>query len=216
MFSIKETLKYGWNKSKEHLELILFSTLLILTVGSVTGDFGDHNRGGFNFSLFGFVATIFLIIIRIGYTKIFLRIYDGESPKFVDIFQEYKIFWRYLGTSILSFFVIAGGLLLVIIPGIIWAVRFSFSAIIVIDDKIGPVAAMKESWAITKGNFWKLLGFWTVLGLFNLLGLICLGIGLIVTIPVSMFASIYVYRILSKAKAGVLQTPSPQTALLNV
>lgn len=210
MFSIKETIKYGWRKSKEHLELVLFSTLLILAVGSLVGGFGDHKEG-LNFSMLGFVGTIFLIIIRIGYTKIFLRIYDGESPKFSEIFQEYRTFWRYLGVSILVPLTVLGGLILIIIPGIIWAVRFSFSFFVVIDSKTGPVVAMKESYAITKGKFWKLLGFWIVIGLFNLLGLICLGIGLLVTIPVSTFASIYVYRELSKAKASLIQTPSPQT-----
>ncbi len=204
MFSIKESLKYGWQKSKEHLELVLFTTLLTLGVGFFVGD----KKYGF----FNFLLMIFLLIIRIGYTKIFLRIYDGESPKFVEIFQEYRTFWRYLGTSILTCLTILGGFILLIIPGIFWAVRFSFAPIIVVDTKSGPVISMKESWAITKGKFWKILLFWlTIIG-FNMLGVLALGIGLLVTIPVSNFASIYVYRELTKTKAGLISTPSPQTS----
>ncbi|MFH0804542.1 MAG: hypothetical protein V1896_02995 [Candidatus Zambryskibacteria bacterium] len=201
MFSIKESLKYGWNKAKEHVELILFTTLLLLAVGFFT-----------KASLLGLIITIFIIIVRIGYTKIFLRIYDGETPKFVDIFQEYKIFWRYLGTSVLTCLVVVGGFILLIIPGIYWAIRFSFSPIIVVDTKMGPVVSMKESYAITKGQFWKIFGFWIIVGLLNLLGFIFLGIGLLVTVPVSTLASIYVYRKLSEAKAGLMQTTSPQIA----
>lgn len=208
MFSIKETIKYGWNKSKEHLELALFTTLLILAIGGLISMIDDRSQS--DFSLFGFIAVIFMIIIRIGYTKIFLRIYDGESPQFTDIFQEYKTFWRYLGVSILSSLAILGGLILLIIPGIIWAVRFSFSPIIVVDTKIGPIAAMKESYAITKDNFWKILWFWIIIGLINFLGLIFFGIGLLITIPVTTLASIYVYRELSRIKAGLIQNPSPQ------
>ena len=217
MFSIETSIKYGWQKIKEHMELVLFTTFLILAVGSLTG-FGDNGGQGHEgvyfsgLSLFGFLVMIFLIIIRIGYTKIFLRIHDGESPKFVDIFQEYRIFWRYLGVSILVGLTVAGGLILLIIPGIIWLVRFSFSPIIIIDNKVSPVAAMKESYAITKGSFWKILLFWIVIGLINLLGLIFFGIGLLITVPVSTFASIYVYRELSKVKAGLIQSPSPQVA----
>jgi len=77
---------------------------------------------------------------------------------------------------------------------------------------MGPIASMKESYAITKGRFWKLLGFWIVIGLFNLLGLIPFGIGLLVTVPVSALASIYVYRELSREKAGLISTASPQAA----
>ena len=65
MFSIKESLKYGWQKSKEHLELVLFTTLLTLGVGFFVGD----KKYGF----FNFLLMIFLLIIRIGYTKIFFE-----------------------------------------------------------------------------------------------------------------------------------------------
>jgi uncharacterized membrane protein len=210
MFSIKESVKYGWYKSKEHMKLVLFATLLVLAISSLTGGVGDHK--GLGVSLFGILATIFLIIVKIGYTKIFLRIYDGESPKFVEMFEEYRIFWRYLGVSILFMLTFVGGLVLLIIPGIFWAVRFSFSLLIVIDTKIGPIAAMKESYSITKNNFWKILLFIIVSLFINILGLILLGVGLLVTVPVTTFAFIYIYRQLSKIKAGLIQNPSPQTA----
>jgi len=190
------------------MELVLFTTLLILAIGFIPGGKEIHSGN----VLFNLIVAIFLIIIRIGYTKIFLRVYDGESPKFVDIFQEYKTFWRYLGTSILTGLTVLGGFILLVIPGIFWAVRFSFASIIVVDTKMGPVASMKESWAITKGQFWKILWFWIVIGLFNLLGLMLFGVGLIATVPISVLASIYVYRELSKLKAGLIQTPSPQVA----
>ena len=116
-----------------------------------------------------------------------------------------------MGVSILYPLVILGGLILIIIPGIIWAVRFSFSPIIVIDTKSGPVAAMKESYAITKDNFWKLVLFFIVMALINLLGLILFGVGFIVTLPVSTMAYVLVYRKLTEAKAGLITNPSPQT-----
>lgn len=209
MFSIKESVKYGWQKAKEHMEVAFFATLLIVVVSSLSGA-NDTNELNVKLSIFEFILTIFSMIIHIGYTKIFLRIHDGESPKFSDIFREYKTFWRYLGVSILYMLTILGGLILLIIPGIFWAVRFSFAPIIVIDTKSGPVAAMKESYAITRGGFWKILLFWVAMAAFNLLGLIFFAIGLIITIPVSTLASVYVYRRLSAAKAGVAEVSSPQ------
>jgi uncharacterized membrane protein len=211
MFSIKESFKYGWQKLKEHMELVLYATLLILAVSSLTGAFSGRGHS-VAVPLFNVIATIFLIIVRIGYTKIFLKMHDGEKPKFVEIFEHYKTFWRYLGVSILLGLVTVGGLILLIIPGIFWAVKFSFSPIIVVDAKTGPIAAMKESYAITKGSFWKVLLLWVVIILLNLLGLILFYVGLLITIPLSAFASIYVYRKLSKEKAGIMQNPSPQTA----
>lgn len=207
MFSIKESLKQGWQKTKEHVELCLSTTLVLLVAGSLVGE--GSGLGTFLLALALIVVTI---IIRIGYTKIFLRIHDGESPRFIELFQEYKVFWRYLGVSILFPLAVLGGLILIIIPGFIWAVRFSFSPFIVVDMKIGPVAAMKESYAITKGQFWKIFGFWIVVALVNLLGLIIFGVGLLISIPLTTLAAVHVYRKLSEAKAGLIQTASPQVA----
>jgi len=201
MFSIKESLKYGWQKSKENMELALYATLIMLAVGWLAG----------GLSPIGLIILIFMIIVRIGYTKMFLRIYDGETPKLGDLFKEYKTFWRYLGVSVLFPLVVLCGTLLLIIPGIIWAIRFSFAPIIVIDNKIGPVKSMKESWAITKGGFWKLLMFWIILAIFNIAGMTFFGIGLLITIPVSTFASVQIYRTLLQKRASLIPTTSPQT-----
>ena len=194
MFSIQASLKYGWEKFRAHLEISLLTTLFILAIGTATGK--GENHAGFFF--LGLAMTVLMIIIRIGYTKIFLRITDGESPKFLEIFHEYRLFWKYLGVSILYPLAVLGGLILLIVPGIFWAVRFSFSPIILVDTKVGPVVAMKESYAITKGNFWKILQFWLAIGALNILGFMAFGVGLLVSVPTSTFASIYVYRELSK------------------
>lgn len=207
MFSIKESIKYGWQKSKENLEVVFFSTLIVLALGGFINGFDGYKNPGF--SLFMLIVSIFMIIVRIGYNKIFLRIYDGEKPKFVEIFNEYRIFWRYLGVSILFPFIVFCGLILLIIPGLILAIRLSFSPLIVVDTKIGPIEALKESYAITKGSFWKILLFWLAIAVMNLLGLLIFGIGLLLTVPVSTFATIYVYRLLSQQKAGLIETPRP-------
>lgn len=198
---IKNSLSYGWGKVKENLEIVLFTTLLMLAVGAISG-----GEGGIGWSMLQILAAIFMLIIRIGYTKIFLRMFDNDKPKFNDLFKEYHLFWKYLGATILYGLVVFAGLILLIIPGIIWAVRFSFSRIIVVDAQMGPVAAMKESYELTRGKFWDLLGFWVVVILVNILGLLVLGIGLLVTVPMTTFAAIYVYRELSKSKAALATT----------
>jgi len=117
MFSIKESLKYGWQKFKANLEISLLATLFVLAFSSLSGK-GRVDAGEI---LFFLGLIVFLTIIKIGYTKIFLKINDGEEVKFVDIFKEYKTFWRYLGVSVLSPLVVLAGLILLIVPGIIWA-----------------------------------------------------------------------------------------------
>ncbi|MBN2094184.1 MAG: hypothetical protein JW740_02335 [Candidatus Zambryskibacteria bacterium] len=206
MFSIEESFKYAWGKFKENLKTSVLATLFIVVLSLVNWK-EDH------FSFLLFLAVLILIIISIivkmGYSKLFLRMYDGEKPEFFDIFREYRIFWRYLGVSIFLTLTVASGLLLLIIPGIFWAVRFSFAPLIVIDTKIEPIRAMRESWTITKGSFWKLLGFYVLIALINLVGVMFFLVGLLVSLPISTFSSINVYRKLSDEKAGLIKT-SPE------
>lgn len=196
MFSIGDNLKYGWEKFKANTWLLIGSTAVLFVISMV----GELDKDSI---ILGLIGSILGFIVQIGFNKMFLRMSDGELPKFVDIFKEYKYFWKYLGASALQALVIIGGLILLIIPGIIWAVRFSFASIIVVDVGMGPMAAMKESYAITKGKFWQLLGFFIVIGIINIVGFIVLGVGLLVTIPVTMFAWVNVYRQLTREKAGV-------------
>lgn len=210
MFSITESIKFGWEKFKNNLNISLGTTLLVLAVGAL-GELGGKRWHGFGMLIVTIALVVVSIILRIGYTKIFLRIVDGEQPKFTDIFNAQGIFWRYLGTSILYGLIVIGGLILLIVPGIYWAVKYSFSQITTVDNKAMPKIAIKESGSITKGSWWKLFGFFIIVGLLNMLGALIFGVGLLVSVPVTMFAVIYVYRELSRAKAGI--TPAPLAGL---
>ncbi len=86
------------------------------------------------------------------------------------------------------------GLILLIIPGIIWAIQFCFYDYLIVDRGFGPVDALKKSSEITKGVKLDLFVFGMLLGIINLLGFICLVVGLFVTIPTTMVAMAFVYR----------------------
>jgi uncharacterized membrane protein len=68
---------------------------------------------------------------------------------------------------------------------------------------------MKESKRITHGYKWPLLGFIFVLALVNLLGALALGVGLLVSVPVSTLALVHAYRTLggqaNRAVPAVMQ-----------
>ena len=81
-----------------------------------------------------------------------------------------------------------------IIPGIIWAIKFQFYDYLIIDKKLGPIEALKKSAVITKGAKGNLFVFGLLLGGINLLGAICLLIGLFAAIPTTLVAKAFVYR----------------------
>jgi uncharacterized membrane protein len=90
------------------------------------------------------------------------------------------------------------GLILCIVPGIIWAVVFHFFGYVCVENPgISPVDALKRSAEITKGQRGTLFGLLVVCLLINVLGAILCGVGLLVSIPVTFVASAYAYRTLS-------------------
>ncbi len=208
-FSIGEAFKFGIDKFRDHIEMSLLSTIVMFLVSIL----GPKEVKGFHpLGILLIIAVVVLtIIVRIGYTKIYLKMADGQPVKIKEIFTEYKLFWKYLGVSILMGLAIMIGFILLIIPGIIFALMYSMAPLILIDTNSGVVTSMKESAAITKGNRIKLLFFFFVACIVNFVGLAAFGLGLLFTVPVTMFASIHVYRTLSKMRASVSVEQAPIT-----
>lgn len=72
-----------------------------------------------------------------------------------------------------------------------------FGTYAVVDRAMGPIAALKESIKVTKGNRIKVIGFLLTLVLLNILGAIALFVGLLVTVPMTLLGLVHVYRTLS-------------------
>ena len=89
------------------------------------------------------------------------------------------------------------GLILFIVPGIIIGIKLQFASYLVVDKNMGVVDALNKSSEMTKGIKMNLFLFGILLFLINVLGFLALIVGLLVTIPLSMVATAYVYRKLS-------------------
>ncbi len=136
-----------------------------------------------------------------GVTAFYLDAHDNPETVTLSSLWHPQPFWNFLGATILTGLAIIVGLVLLIVPGIIFMLMYMFVMFIVIDRGLGPIKAMKESARITRGYKWQLLGFVLVLTLINLAGALALLVGLLVTVPVTSLAFAHAYRALS-ANAG--------------
>jgi uncharacterized membrane protein len=137
------------------------------------------------------------IVVKIGLIKIALSFCDERKPPFATLFDVWDCFWRVLGATVLYILIILAGVILLIVPGIVWAVKFSLCYYFVIDKGLGPVEALKASSRTTMGVKWQLFGFFLLCRLINLLGLLCLLVGVFATYPTVLVASALIYRQLS-------------------
>jgi uncharacterized membrane protein len=127
-----------------------------------------------------------------------------------DLFSYRSFFWRYLGGTLLYSLFVLGGLLLLIIPGIIWGIRYQFIPYLIVDKNMSVGEAVRRSNDLTRGSTWELLGFSVVLLVINLLGVLAFIVGQLVTIPITMLAQAYVYRrLLSGMSLVEVKAPTP-------
>jgi len=145
-------------------------------------------------ALLTLASAVLQIVIGMGLIRISLRFADSDKGQFADLFSCLPLFFKYLFSSILYGLIVLAGTILLIIPGIIWAIKFMFFSYFIVDQGLGPVEALKRSGAITDGAKWDLFGFGLLLFGINILGALALLIGLLATIPTSMVATAYVYR----------------------
>ena len=195
VFSISEALHFGWNTTKSNFGILIgfsIAMLVIFRMNSIIPTIAPENI--FLEPISSIIAAVLYLVVMMGMIKTTLRLCDQEKARFSDFFSQYHLFFRYFFAIVLWGLITWVGMILLIIPGIIWGIKYFFCDYFVIDKKLGPIEALKQSSAITRGARWQLLGFFIVMGLINLLGALSFLVGLFITIPVTMLAIAFVYR----------------------
>jgi uncharacterized membrane protein len=105
------------------------------------------------------LATIFGFILLMGWNRIALDLYDRGTSEFSRIFVTLPLFITYLIAGLLYGAIVTVGLLLLIIPGIVWCIKYSFFDLMIVDTGCGPIEALTKSGELTYGNKWHLLLF---------------------------------------------------------
>jgi len=208
-FSKGEAIRFGWGVTTANLGFfvgVLAIAGVITAVPNVLQKFTAESAP-VQSALFGIAGVVFQVIVGIGLITISLKFVDNARPAVGDLFARLDLFFRYLGGYVLYSLIVVAGLILLIVPGIMWGLKFCLWGYLVIDRELGPIKALEKSSNITNGAKWELFLFGLLLLGINLLGAVALLIGLFVTIPTSFVATAYVYRKLL-ARAEVTQAIS--------
>jgi len=206
-------IRSGWETFKKRPWFFIGVMVVIWVVSGVFSQMGAYTDkatgGAVIFALAGvFISIVAQMLVKMGTISFTLKAHDApEAARFEDLWAPEK-FWSYLIASILVGIIVVVGIILLIVPGIMWALRFMFVPYLIIDRKLDVSAAMRESSRITLGHKWQLLGLVVVLGLLNILGLLALVVGLLVTVPVTMLAVVHAYRTLEHSANEVAPAPA--------
>ncbi|MEI7818556.1 MAG: hypothetical protein WCI47_00370 [bacterium] len=192
--SLTVALQQGWKATSHYLGFYITLVLLIVLFNLVpsvidsiftnTTWFSPVLRGSF---------IIIIALITLGMVRTTLQSVDSKEPSIVDLFKTH-LFFRYLLTSVLYLGMFVGGLVLFIAPGIYWGLKYQFATYLVAEDRYTISEAFEESARMVEGHEWDLFAYWLVMMMLNTLGLLFFGIGIVITLPVTLVGYSYIYK----------------------
>lgn len=205
--SVRNAVRFSWEEFKKDRWFFVGTTAVLLVfsivVDGLTSD--GHGASGAVGVLISLLAST---VVTIAFARLALSTVVGAHVGWDGLWAP-EYFLRMLGATVLQTVVVLVGFILLVVPGIIASLLLCFTQLAVVDKKLMPLEALKESYRLTRPHlrtiFWLTL---TVAGM-NIAGLLVLGIGLLVSIPVSLIAIAYVYKKLANAQEPmVVQSPS--------
>ncbi|MDD2901639.1 MAG: hypothetical protein PHU44_04330 [Syntrophales bacterium] len=126
--------------------------------------------------------------LGVGFYVVSAKLLQRQTPEFRDFFAGFNFFLPLLLVSVISGLLIVLGLVFLILPGIFLMVCYLFPSFIVLDRRLDFWPAMELSRQTVQKQWFGFFVFFLLLILINLGGALALGIGLLVSFPVSACA----------------------------
>jgi uncharacterized membrane protein len=213
-FSFSEAFSIGWSQLKKRWVFIVAAFTTLFAIEAVFGYLIDVPYRDIEptSSLLAILALLIRMWLNFNLLVIMIRLFDDVEPKWGDLFLWREETLSYVSASILYCLLVFVGCIFFVIPGLYFALKYSFYGYLIADKKLGAIEALKASARLTVDMKWLLVGFGVVTASVLFLGLLAFGIGLLIAIPVVSLAVIFVYRSLYRQTFDTATAPSSATA----
>ncbi|WNG80868.1 hypothetical protein C6A86_022105 [Mycobacterium sp. ITM-2016-00316] len=219
-YRVGEAVSWAWNKFSKNAAAILVPTLVFGVVYAVlqgviqtistafstvdSSSYGDGysasismGLGGIVVSVIGGIITVIVAaVVQSAYIGGMLDIANGQPVEIGSFFKPRNVV-NVIIASVLSSIIVAIGVLLCIVPGVIATIMLFFTTAVVVDRNVSGIDGLSTSFNMAKANFGPVALTWlTTIGI-GILGVLACLVGLIVAYPVIALVTVYAYRKLS-------------------
>jgi len=139
------------------------------------------------------VIVLLAVLIEAAFINAALVTASGRKLEVGDFFR-FPNFGKVFVTALLVGLIVGVGYLLCVIPGIVAAFFLAFALFFALDRGLSATDAIKASIDLVKNNVVVVLLLVVAAAILSFLGSLVCGLGVIVTIPVTVVAAAYVYR----------------------
>ncbi len=194
-FQIGESLSFGWTNLKTNFLPVSVFVIITMLISMAPNIITMSDPESPMLSLISAVVSIILgVFVQIIIYKSGLLFIDKGAISIGEITPEFSKFVNLLLGSLLYGLIVFGGLILLIIPGIIFALKYGFYGYLIVDQNLGPLEAIKKSGEITKGSKFDLFIFALLSGVIIFAGLVAFIIGIIPAAGIIYVAWASIYR----------------------
>jgi uncharacterized membrane protein len=193
-WTASEAINLSWARFKEFPGVLVLAYFLYLVIVGIAGQIGNIPMltHAVRPSVLASVLTLVGVLLgqlvgaflQVGAMRIVLDAARGKTPELGTLFSGGDRFLPMFFLTFLMGLAILLGFLLFIVPGVIIACGLLIAPFYVVDAGMGPVDAMKASWAATKGQRGEVF----VLGIagfgLSLLGVLMCCVGWLATTPI--------------------------------
>ncbi|GAB4323972.1 MAG: hypothetical protein OHK0047_08120 [Leptolyngbyaceae cyanobacterium] len=180
---IGDYISQGWQLFKKNAGGYIAFAIILVLLGVVLGKLNESASP---------LGTIISLIVTgplyAGWYIVAFKQIRNRLPEFADFFQGFKNFLPFFLLNLISGILIGLGFVLLILPGIYLAVAYMFALPFAVAQRMDFWTAMEASRKLITKNWFSFFGFALVLFLMNVAGALLLGVGLLVSIPLSFCA----------------------------
>ena len=198
---VRSHFQIGWRLFKARAGVFVVSMILLFLSGIVVALLVLH-RSGFAIWLIALLAWLLVCSgMIVGLHAMALKSVDGRAPRVDDLFGSLVLGPAYLLALAFYCAAVSLGFALLIVQGIYLAVRYCLFAQIITDKSAGPWAALRDAAVLARGNYSQQGALFLIAFLLNAAGAAILGLGLVISFPVSLLAIAGFYHSLQPATA---------------
>lgn len=209
IFSIRECFAVGWQHFKAQPGLFVGIALLAWGAGMFGSFLVDETYRFIEPSrtLLDFLISLVSYWLYFGMTLVGFKVLDRQPATFSDLLVLDRRFVRYVVATFLYCIMVVVGLLCLVIPGIYLAIRYGLVWYAIVDGNRMIRDAFRESALLTQGVKWHLLLFALASLVVLILGMLAFGFGVLIATPVSLLASLHLYRVLLNRNPAAADQP---------
>ncbi len=192
----------AWQIMKENFLDVLLIVVILFAIQMPLSSFNEES-GYFSPFLGSVYYILFYAPLKYGVALVFLHIVRGNkfSPEpILSIFKKNYI--NILLASVVTDFIIGIGIVLLIVPGIIFAVRLAFVPYLTTEKGLDAVKAIKTSWEMTRPHAWTIFFMGLLCIPIVLGGILVFGVGVVVSVMWIGVAFAFVYHEVNKKQSS--------------